>query len=88
MESKLQNKNIFNLNDTDNQSTNKADNSMKKLVYAQKKEKEKRFRNLKNEICRQEKLLLENKKKLEEREKKALYLNNENHVFKNSELFL
>lgn len=70
----------MNLNDTDNQSTNKGDNFMKKLVYAQKKEKEKRFRYLKNEICRQEKLLLENKKKLEEREKKAIYVSNENHV--------
>lgn len=55
---------------------------MKKLVYTQKKEKEKRFQYLKNEICKQEKLLLENKKKLEEREKKALYISNENQVNK------
>ncbi len=80
MESKLQNKNLFYFNDSENLSTNKGDDSMKKIVYAQKKEKEKRFYNLKNEICRQEKCLLENKKKLEEKEKKALKLNNENHV--------
>jgi len=54
---------------------------MKKLVYSQKKEKERRFKNLKEEIYKQEKLLLENKRKLEEKEKKNNSLNSENQVF-------
>ncbi len=55
---------------------------MKRLVNEQKIEKEKRFKYLKNEICRQEKVLLENKKNLEEKEKKNNSLNNENIVYK------
>ena len=76
----MQNKNNFNIDDLDNQTTNKGDFSMKKLVQAQKKEKERRFRNLKIEICKQEKSLLDNKKILEEKERKNNSLIIENQV--------
>jgi hypothetical protein len=53
---------------------------MRNIIITQKREKEKRLKMLKEEIIKQEKILLENKKKLEEKEKKNLALNTENNV--------
>lgn len=61
-------------------STKGGEFSIKQIIHDQKKEKEKRLKFLKNEIIKQEKLLLDNKKILEEKEKRNLYLTTENQV--------
>ena len=66
----------------DKQSSNKGEFSMKNIINSQKREKEKRLKMLKDEIIKQEKVLLDNKKKLEEKEKRNSALNSENQLRK------